>query len=348
VQERLTDDCIGGKFVTGVNDEGQLACETLPAGNEGDVTGVTAGTGLSGGGSTGEVTLSADTTYLQRRLAAECASGKAIRAVSQDGTVSCDEVGDITGVTAGTGLSGGGSSGGVSLGVDDSVFQRRLSGSCPAGQFLVGIAQNGASSCLSGGDVEAVTTATGSGLSGGGESGALSLAIAPDGVTAARLADSASVDADRAVTTNHIRDNAVVADKIASGAVGSDEVGFNALTDQDLGQGSVGTSEVANGSLRAVDAATVTGQIDVPATVVTSTAPCSFHHTTVSPSPGAILPGINVAMPYAWTAESGHDISVTPVRVDALVNRIGIQVCYHGGGTIPAGTVTYMAWATGS
>ena len=85
----------------------------------GDITGVTAGTGLSGGGTSGTVTLSANTTYLQRRVTGAAPAGQFIRSINADGTVVAaadqNSGGDITGVTAGVGLSGGGASGNVSL-----------------------------------------------------------------------------------------------------------------------------------------------------------------------------------------------------------------------------------------
>ena len=70
----------------------------------GDITAVTAGAGLTGGGTTGSVTLTADTTYLQRRVSSTCAVGSSIRAVNADGTVTC-EADDNTTYSAGTGLA---------------------------------------------------------------------------------------------------------------------------------------------------------------------------------------------------------------------------------------------------
>jgi len=83
----------------------------------GDITAVAAGTGLSGGGTSGVVTLSADTTYLQRRVIGACASDNAIRDINADGTVTC-EADDDTTYTAGTGLS-----------LADTIFNVNFAGS---------------------------------------------------------------------------------------------------------------------------------------------------------------------------------------------------------------------------
>ena len=95
----------------------------------GDITGVTAGTGLSGGGSSGAVTVNFAPTGLSSATVAS--NDKVIIADVDDSdtpkTVTAASIaalapqGDITSVVAGTNLSGGGTSGDVTLNLDTNI-----------------------------------------------------------------------------------------------------------------------------------------------------------------------------------------------------------------------------------
>lgn len=148
VENFFTTACPDGEFVIGVTPTGEPDCG-VPAssGGGGDITSVVAGSGLSGGGVSGSVTLSVNTTVIQARVEDSCSAGSAIRAIAADGSVTCESFGDITGVTAGAGLMGGGASGAVSLAVDTSTIQARVTGTCPAGQSIRAIAADGTVTC---------------------------------------------------------------------------------------------------------------------------------------------------------------------------------------------------------
>jgi len=93
-----------------------------------------------------------DPGQVQQRIQTACPTGQLMTAVNQDGTVVCDAVtsgsgGDITAVHSGVGLAGGSTSGDVTLSVDPTVTQARVTGNCAAGSSIRGIAANGSVTC---------------------------------------------------------------------------------------------------------------------------------------------------------------------------------------------------------
>ena len=184
LQRRVTGTCGPGSFFTAVNPDGTVACAPDAVGT-GDITAVAAGTGLEGGGASGDVALSLLTT---------CAAGQLLKwngagwACASDIDTDTNAGGDITAITAGTGLEGGGATGDVAL---------SLLTTCAAGQLLKwtgtswGCADDVDTDTNSGGDITDVVA--GAGLVGGSAAGAATIDVgAGDGIAVA--ANSVSLD----------------------------------------------------------------------------------------------------------------------------------------------------------
>jgi len=107
----------GAKVITPVNPTYNPKSKKSSSG----ITNILTGLGLTGGGNSGEVTLSANMNYLQRKIIGSCPQGSAISSISEDGTVNCQSIIEgekdypITEIIAGPGLIGGGEKGKIKL-----------------------------------------------------------------------------------------------------------------------------------------------------------------------------------------------------------------------------------------
>lgn len=170
-------------------------------------------------------------------------------AASIDGVALDDLIRDVS---AGTGLGGGGTGGNVTLFVDFSQTQRRVSSGCPAGAAIRQINADGSVACQNSpqGDITGVNV--NGGLTGGGSSGDVIISIAPGGITSSTIADASITSADLApgsVTTTDIAANTIIASDIATGAVGSAEIEDFSVGSQDVELGSLGALHIAPESL---------------------------------------------------------------------------------------------------
>ena len=136
VQQRVGSSCTAGSSIRVINNDGTVECE-LDNDSGGDITSVIASNGLIGGGQVGALSISANTSYLQKRIINSCDVGSSIRSINEDGSVSCeidtDSGGDITSIITNNGIIGGSTSGDVSLSINTSYVQNRVVGKCDTG-----------------------------------------------------------------------------------------------------------------------------------------------------------------------------------------------------------------------
>jgi hypothetical protein len=220
-----------------------------------------------------------------------CPNGQVLKS---DGTnMACAEDADTT-YTAGNGLSLAGGA----FAVDYTSTQRRVSGACNGtnGQdYITGILADGTVVCgtdsNSGGDITAVNA--GSGLTGGGDSGAASLSVAAGGIASAMLQDGAVTSAklaSGAVTNTKLGAGAVTSDKISDGTITSSDIGAGAVGASEIATGAVGTSEIATGAVGTSEIATgAVGNSDLANDAVTSAKIDDYTITDVDVSSSAAI-----------------------------------------------------------
>lgn len=133
---------------------------------------VSAGSGLTGGGSSGSVKIALDTAG---------ATAGEVLALTSSGPAWQVAQGDIAAVTAGTGLTGGGNSGSVVVALDTA--------GATAGQILA-ITSSGPAWQTETGDIAAVSAGTG--LTGGGSSGSVNVSLDTIGASLGQVLSFAS------------------------------------------------------------------------------------------------------------------------------------------------------------
>lgn len=286
-QRRVTGICTSGRAIREIYEDGTVACEETYSG---DITAVQAGTGLSGGASSGEVTLSVNTATIQRRVDKYCEPGESIRMIREDGSVVCELddsslyhagnqlelVGETLNVVEGIGsdldadlLDGQHgtfyrSAGNINTGtldpdrfsayddlleegylgdaigdlaqnngvvqrnlnadyidgMDSTAMQQRVIGTCASGQAMVEVYAGGGVRCQTVGGAGDITSVTaGTGLTGGGGSGDVTLAVnfgsSGTAVTAARSDHTHNYDS---IYVNEGQAGSVTAAMLADGA----------------------------------------------------------------------------------------------------------------------------------
>jgi hypothetical protein len=149
-------------------------------------------------------------------------------------------VGTITAVVAGTGLTGGGTSGSVTLALSSTAITTdyvsakgdliTATGDNSPTLLPVGVTDN---------DVLQVTSSAPTGLSYGKVQ---TSAIANNAVTESKILDTS-------ISNTKIVDGAITAGKLATGSVTSTKIGTNAVTEEKIADGSVSTTKITTNAI---------------------------------------------------------------------------------------------------
>jgi hypothetical protein len=134
--------------------------------------------------------------------------------------------------------------------------------------------------------------------------------VADDAITAAKLADSVSVDLDRAVTTNHIRNSAVTTDKL-DGTVGSE-----AVTEAKIRAGAVTSGKLAS-SLTLAGTTTLSGTGKVQQLLEKASV-----YTAVGGLNGLVPINVDNGAIYYYTADSSADFQIKITVSSSTLNAL--------------------------
>ena len=222
----------------GYNSSGTPAELDAPGGGgSGDITGVTAGTGLTGGATSGNATLGiANGGVGTTQLAADAVTGAKLA----DNAVNTEHI------TSGAVNTARMADNAVTLGKLAHGTADKYIGYNASGVPSELDAPSGGGS----GDITGVTAGTG--LTGGATSGNATLGIANGGVGTTQLAADAVTSAkiaDDAIRTEHLANDAVNAARIADNSVNSQNLATNAVTIAKIAPNAVATGKIADNAV---------------------------------------------------------------------------------------------------